>query len=72
MPRNDLGVLLQRRPVSDPGVTYGMYKLLGMRRDDLFKLLASMDQTMAKKKPTRWELFRAAVTMLFSLHRLTL
>lgn len=70
--RNDLDVFLHRRPVRDPGVTYGMYKLLGMRRDDLLKLLASMDQTVAKKKPTRLELFGAAVTLLFSLHRLTL
>lgn len=50
----------------------GLYTLVGMRRNDLLRLLASMDQTVAKKKPTRLELFGAAVTLLFSLHRLSL
>ena len=68
----DLATILRRRPIRDPGVTYGLYTLVGMRRNDLLKLLASMDQTVTKKKPTRLELFGAAVTLLFSLHRLSL
>ena len=50
--------------ICDPWVTYGLYTLARMRQNDLLKLLASMDQTVAKRKPSRLELFGAAVTLL--------
>ena len=33
-------------------MTRGLYTLVGMHQNDLSKLLASMDQTVANRKPT--------------------
>ena len=68
--QTDLQVLLARQP--NPGITYTLYELVGMRKEELLHLLAAMRQLVVKKTPTRLELLGAVVTLLLALKRLSL